>query len=953
MFKHTALIILFSFLLSCYTDDFGVSAQSGTQQIGGTIVDAKTNEPVIGATVIIKGTSIGATTDLNGKFSITVPNSTTPVIIVVSIVGYEPQEIKISKPDKPVTVKLKIKETQLNTVEVTGSRISEKQKEAPLTVESMDRIAIKECAQNSFYEALGTLKGVDLTSASLGFTIINTRGFNSTSPVRTLQLIDGVDNQSPGLNFSLGNFLGSSELDVLKVDLISGASSAYFGPNAFNGVINMTTRSPFVQPGLEVQSKVGERGLFENAIRWAQVIKNKNGEDKFAYKFNIFYMQAHDWEANNTEPTPQSLSDKKNAGGYDAVNIYGDEYNHWGDQSEAANAKFYPGAGIVYRTGYAEKDLVDYNTHNLKANAAFHYKIEKNTEAIFASSFGNGTTVYQGDNRYSLKDILFFQNRIEIRKPDKFFIRAYATNEDAGNSYDSYFTALKLQQSAKSDQSWFSGSASNSGLGSYLWYWNQHLSLSTVQQWPGFPQWNGHPADFTSWENSINPFLEQNYYDSLTKYAALARDYADNGTTGNGEQKRFIPGTARFDSAFHAVTTTLYSKGGSMFYDKSALYHIQGEYIFNTRIMDIVAGGSYRLYAPDSKGTIFQDTGGVIIRNREYGIYTGLEKRVLNNHLKLNAVGRLDKNENFDYLFSPAVSVVYSFNPKQIIRISFSSAIRNPTLADQYLYYRVSPLIALVGNIHGFDSLLTIESVQSYFSHPIPSELKYFNVAPIRPEQVKTVEVGYRATLWNNLYMDMAAYYSRYKDFIGYKIGAYMTFAGLPDVQHIYRVATNATDEVTTRGTAIGLNYYFKKYFMLYGNYAYNLLDRGGSTDPLIPAYNTPENKYNIGLSGRDIDTYFFNKIHIRNMGFSINYKWIQGFEYEGSPQFTGYVPTYDLLDAQVSKSVTWRPASLKLLTTFKLGASNLLNNQVFTVYGGPTIGRMAYFSILVEAGKQ
>ena len=166
----------------------------------------------------------------------------------------------------------------------------------------MDIIAIKQCPQNSFYEGLGTLKGVDLTTASLGFTIVNTRGFNSTSPVRSLQLIDGVDNQSPGLNFSLGNFLGCSELDVLKVDLIAGASTAYFGPNAFNGVISMNTRSPFIKPGLEVSIKAGERNLLETSIRWSQVFKNKNGDEKLGYKLNIFNLRADDWVAENLPP---------------------------------------------------------------------------------------------------------------------------------------------------------------------------------------------------------------------------------------------------------------------------------------------------------------------------------------------------------------------------------------------------------------------------------------------------------------------------------------------------------------------------------------------------------------------------------------------------------------------------------------------------------------------------
>ena len=91
-------------------------------------------------------------------------------------------------------------------------------------MEQLDAIAIKETPAISFYNGLGNLKGVDMTTASLGFTIINTRGFNSTSPVRSLQIIDGVDNQAPGLNFSLGNFLGVSELDINGVELIAGAS---------------------------------------------------------------------------------------------------------------------------------------------------------------------------------------------------------------------------------------------------------------------------------------------------------------------------------------------------------------------------------------------------------------------------------------------------------------------------------------------------------------------------------------------------------------------------------------------------------------------------------------------------------------------------------------------------------------------------------------------------------
>mgnify|MGYP003376587290 FL=1 len=193
----------------------------------GTVYDNQTNETLPGASVKLKGATGGAITDIDGKFELSVP-SLPPFTLTVSYVGYTDQEIAVTTLDKDLKVKLGADQVLLGEAEVIGSRISEKQKQAPLTVESMDLIAIKEAPTGDFYEGLGSLKGVDMTSASMGFKVINTRGFNSTSPVRSLQLIDGVDNQSPGLNFSLGNFLGASELDVMKVDLIVGASSAYY-----------------------------------------------------------------------------------------------------------------------------------------------------------------------------------------------------------------------------------------------------------------------------------------------------------------------------------------------------------------------------------------------------------------------------------------------------------------------------------------------------------------------------------------------------------------------------------------------------------------------------------------------------------------------------------------------------------------------------------------------------
>ena len=937
MFKTTLLLFL---LLS-------FSSISNGQAIKGVVKDNKTKEALIGATIAVKGGNIGTTTDLDGKFTLE-GTSKPPLVLIVSYLGFDTKEITVNSDNTPLTIFLTSSQKALKEVSVVESRLTEKQRESALTVEAMDIIAIRQTPAASFYDGLGTLKGVDVTAASLGFKVVNTRGFNSTSPVRSLQIIDGVDNQSPGLNFSLGNFLGCSELDLLKMDLVVGASSAFYGPNAFNGVISMTTRSPFVKPGLEFIYKTGSRDLRETAIRYAAVIKNKAGDDKVGMKFNICYFTANDWEADNRSATPQSKSNESNPGGYDAVNVYGDEYYAGGDFSLVPALR--PGIGILYRSGYAEKDIVDYDTRNLKLNAAVHYKIAKEIELIASSNFGYGTTVYQGDNRYSLKDIQFYQHRIELKKQDKFFIRAYYTNEDAGKSYDAFFTALLLQNSVKDNADW---------VDDYIKFFNTEKYFQSIRNFPGYPQPSQFPNDYEAYLASINPFLLNNFYDSLTLYHGNAQTYANGiGSVINGNQAFLVPGTAAFDSALTSITSReTFAGGGSKFYDKSALAHIHAEYKFNIDSFIFTTGANFRQYLPNSNGTIFSDTSGRVIKLNEYGVYFGVDKKLCDDRLKLNAAMRMDKNQNFDYLFSPALSAIYNPDATNTFRVSLSSAIRNPTLADQYLYYQVGRA-TLIGNLNGYDSLVTLESLFTGLNYQNPDTLSYFNVASVKPEEVKTIEFGYRTTLFKKLFLDLNAYYSSYTNFIGYKLGADVTIAqGSPlpiFLNDIYRVASNSDEKVYTVGMSIGFNYYFGKFYSFNSNYSYNSLleniqdweffpyleinEFKKAENSLIPAFNTPKHKFNVGLTGQEID----NKIG-SNWGFGVNYKWVEGFLFEGSPQFTGEIEDYGILDAQLNKKFP------DIKTTFKVGCTNILENLHYEVYGGPLIGRLVYFQILLE----
>ncbi|MDP4687248.1 MAG: TonB-dependent receptor, partial [Salibacteraceae bacterium] len=597
---------------------------------------------------------------------------------------------------------------------------------------------------------------------------------------------------------------------------------------------------------------------------------------------------------------------------------------------------------------FRETDLADYNTNNLKANLGFYYKLTDSVEVSYNINYSTGTTVYQGDNRYSLKGIQFLQNKVQIGKEGKWFVRAYATHEDAGQSYDLVTTGIRLGEATKDSDDWFTR---------YRATWRSRDYAVKLRQFDGYP----NTSDFESdelWAEAFDQLVVQ-YKDKIAAWKQEIQTNLEDDTRAG--QPNYVPGTPQYDSAFTDITSRKFTENGSLFFDRSALYHVQGEYQFKIDKFKFVVGANGRLYTPNSQGTIFQDTltfkrelidsvmtitdsSYATVRNMEFGAYMGVSRSFIKNKLQTNFTLRVDKNQNFNFLLSPALSAVYSPNINHTFRSTFSSAIRNPTLADQYLYYNVGRAI-LLGNLNGYDSLLTVPSIIDYLAELDAGKLDYFSVDPIRPERVRTIEGGYRGIFKEKVYVDITAYKSWYTDFIGYLIGVESGFdnlLGLPINPQVYRVAANATSTVKTQGVTIGFNYFYAKKHALNGNYSYNELT-SGEDDPIIPAFNTPKNKFNIGISGRDIITPFLS---FGRWGYSINYRWVQGFTFEGSPQFTGEIDSYGMLNAQVNYSVS------KWHSTVKIGASNVLDNRVYQVYGGPQIGRLAYISLVFDWNK-
>lgn len=925
--------------------------------ITGKVVESSTNDPLIGVNVLVKGKVLGTITDMNGEFNLRV-NQDPPLTLVFSMVGFASQERIITESNASgVNIQLEEQMFLGQEVVVSASRVEESILQSPVSIEKMDILAVRETASDTYYKAIANLKGVDVTTSSVNFQILNARGFNSTGNTRFVQLTDGMDTQAPALNFPIGNLNGPSELDVESLELIPGASSALYGPNAFNGILLVNSKSPFDYQGVSAFYKQGvnhiggrpgepqsPQPMYEGAFRYAHAFNNK-----WAFKINASFMEAEDWYGTDrTDLNREAQGSLPFNPGANLVHVFGDEVsNNIGllrnvgaiqAQANALGIGGYIGSipdQIVSRTGYDEPTLVDYGAKNYKLNGALHYRITDRAELSYTLNYGSGTSVYTGAQRYSLNNFNITQHKLELRG-DNFFIRTYTTRENSGDSYIADLTGVNINDSWKGNAQWF---------GEYTL--NYMGALAQQQVAPGA-------------------------MGSIEQQAAahqFARSQADIG--------RYEPGSAEFDAQTRTVRGAVIPTG-SLFNDRSRMNMVEGQYDFKNEIdfMDLQVGGSYRVYELRSNGTIFADVEGNDITIQELGAFAQGAKRVFQDKLKITGSIRYDKNENFEGQFSPRISGVYTEGNSNF-RLSYQTGFRMPTTQAQHIDLNVVSA-RLIGGLpfyrekYGiYDNAFTLASVQRYTAavgagaSPVaPEATALLEVAErlpdLRPEQVRSTEVGYKGLLSNNrLLIDVAYYYNDYSDFIAQTAvrkapGPVFPGAGItteqgainainapslltpittPGQENTFQTYTNIIDEnVRAHGAAIGITYNLPKNYSISGNYNFNQLLT--DLDPnLLLGFNTPEHKTNIMFGNRKLT---------RNLGFNVAYRYQSGFFWESSFA-VGDVPEFHNVDAQVSYKVS------NLKTIVKLGGSNILNNRYIMNFGGPTLGAIYYLSITFD----
>ncbi len=902
--------------------------------ISGKVVD-NNNQPIPGANIALEEGAVGTVTDFDGLFTLTV-EKTPPFTIVVSSVGFKSTTMSIASSLSNLTITLK-EGTELDEVIISASRTPERIFESPVSVERFGIKEIKNTPAVDFYDGLENLKGVDINTNSLTFKSVNTRGFADFANTRFVQLVDGMDNSAPALNFVLGNLLGMTELDVNSVELLPGASSALYGANAFNGILFMTSKNPFDHQGISAYGKggitsqdaAGDNEFYDYGIRVAHAFS-----DKFAAKANFSYLKGRDWFATSTVNVLDPNTDRSDPN-YDGLNVYGDEVStNIRGVGVALTQTIDPDTGLpilppgienllpnenVSRTGYNEQDLNEYNAESIKFDAALHYRPFANDfEIIYQAKVGSGTTIYQGANRYSIRNFFLQQHKLEV-KNDNFFVRAYITDEDAGDSYDTRFTGININRLWKDDRTWF---------GEYA-----------------------------------GAFVQATLAGQLPEQAhALARQTADIG--------RLLPGTPEFENAFNRVINDPDLTTGSKFQDESQLRHVDVNYNFShitADVVDVQVGGSFREYKLNSAGTIFTDFDGPI-RYSEYGVYTQLQKKLLDDRLKLTGSVRYDKSELFDGNFSPRLSIGYTAGADRShnIRASIQKGFRNPTTQDLFIGLDVGRAI-LVGSaeenldrdVRTFDlsgdgqmttgsSTATITGRAAYEnSFSVNSVLNGTPTASsvdlVEPEKVTAVELGYRGKL-NSVVVDASVYYNSYEDFISTENVLVPLYGQVGDGNlslealqngdtRVYQAYTNSDVDINSFGGTIGLTTKIRG-FDLGINYTYTEQDFDREQDADFRTnFNTPKHK----VKGS------FGHVNLfKNFGFNTNIRWSDDYFWEAAFG-DGEVPSFTVIDAQINYRIP------KLKTSLKAGATNIGGSEYFTAFGTGFIGSLYYIGLSIN----
>lgn len=841
------------------------------------------------------------------------------ILLLLSLKNFAQSQKENSK-----TAQDSIKKEILNEVVVTASRTQETFLRSPISIEQLKAVDAKNMGSPSNFDALENLKGVQIITPSLGFKVINTRGFANTTNVRFAQLVDGIDNQAPHLGTPIANALGANDLDIDKIEVIPGTASALYGMNSINGLANIQTKNPFEHQGLSIRQLTGVNHtgnvdrfspqLFTTTnLRYAKAINSK-----IAFKVNGSVTNGTDWVADDRTDLAPKINASTNL--YGADNPAFDEVNGYGNESAnrrtlTLNGKKY----VVSRTGYRETDIADYNIENYKWDAGVYFRPKKGHELAVTYKGALINTVYQRSNRFRLDDYTLNQYSLDYHT-NIFQIRTYLTQENTGKSYNMRSLAENMDRAFKSDDQWF--------------------------------------TNYTTAYNS-----------AVTNGASVADAHRMARTTS--DQGRFIPGTDAYNQKKEELTNINNWDIGAALRVKSSLVHAEGLFNWDKAFAEffkkidaqLLSGFDYRTYiiVPDGNYFINPVDNGKNLTYGKTGGFTQLSKDLFDKKLRLSASIRADKADYFDVKFTPRFTAVISPKEEINFRASYQSGYRFPSIFEGFSNVnsggvkRVGGLRIMSDGI--FENSYTKASIDK-FQAQVTSDINTLGLTQaaaidknkgiiqknpytyLQPEFVRSFEFGFRGVALNkSLFIDTDFYYNSYENFIAQveaSIPNTTDIAQIPtalyskNTQNRYRLWTNSKSKIYNYGGSLGLKYKCSDIFSFLGNVTYTKLDRTDDKDGLEDGFNTPD----LMINGTVIAENLWKKL-----GASITYRYQNKYDYV-SFLVSGEVPHNWSMDAQINYNFE------KEGVTAKLGATNFLNKTYYSMLGGPSIGGLYYLSL-------
>ncbi len=370
----------------------GLSAQTGS--ITGSVTD-ENGSPLVEANVLVDGTDMGASANANGEYTISGVGAGS-YTVTASFIGYASSSRSVTVGDGAATANFALAVSFLpgDEVVISASRRVEKIVDAPVTIAVINEAKIRRSTGFNVGALMKEVKGADIYQAGIQGIGVNARGFMSAYSYRFMMMGDGMNAMLPGAGLSSGGLWPVAKEDIERVEVIMGPSSALYGPNAHNGMMNVISKHPRDYPGGSVVLGAGQNGILTQRVRYAGIA------GALAYKVNFEHIAGTDWTTNK---------------------------EYWGDLN--GNSTLDAGETIV--VGHEEDSKIE----DQRLNVGIYYAINNDME--ISAGFGQGKQTGWGTTNLGanvLQGWTVNNTWVQVSHPNV-FARFYNTTNKAGTTH--------------------------------------------------------------------------------------------------------------------------------------------------------------------------------------------------------------------------------------------------------------------------------------------------------------------------------------------------------------------------------------------------------------------------------------------------------------------------------------------------------------------------------------